>query len=89
VHHPCAPGAPEPALSKVEGFRFWGPGVTPAPVQTALSCDPETTMKLLLLILVALAFAASFLADYKWRKWIAEQKRQRQGTGPADRRPNP
>lgn len=46
-------------------------------------------MKFLLLILVALAFAASFLADYKWRKWIAAQKRQRQGTDPTHRPPNP
>lgn len=48
------------------------------------SCDPESTMNWLLLILVALVFAASFLADYKWRKWIAEQKRQRQGTDSGD-----
>ncbi len=41
-------------------------------------------MKFLLPILVALVFAASFVADYKWRKWIAEQKRQRQGTGSGD-----
>jgi hypothetical protein len=41
-------------------------------------------MNWLLLILVALVFAASFLADYKLRKWIAEQKRQRQGTDSGD-----
>jgi hypothetical protein len=36
-------------------------------------------MKLFLVILVALIFAASFFADYKWRKWMAEQKHRRDG----------
>ena len=46
-------------------------------------------MKVLLLILVALVFAASLVADYKWRKWIADQKRRREASGPADRHPGP
>jgi hypothetical protein len=35
-------------------------------------------MKLLLAILALLLVVASFIADYKWRKWIADRKRDRQ-----------
>jgi general stress protein CsbA len=35
-------------------------------------------MKILLAILAIILVAASFLADYKWRKWIADRKRDRQ-----------
>jgi hypothetical protein len=35
-------------------------------------------MKLLLAILAAILIAASFYADYKWRKWIEARKRDRQ-----------
>jgi hypothetical protein len=34
-------------------------------------------MKLLLIIGVVLVFAGSFYADYKWRRWMAERKRDR------------
>jgi hypothetical protein len=45
---------------------------------TPLSCDPVSSMHWLLVIIVALVFAASFYADYKWRQWIAARKRDRQ-----------
>jgi len=35
-------------------------------------------MKLLLVILVLVLVAGSFVADYKWRKWMAERKRERE-----------
>jgi hypothetical protein len=35
-------------------------------------------MKLILGILVIVLVAASFVADYKWRKWIADRRRDRQ-----------
>lgn len=35
-------------------------------------------MKILLAILAIIAVAASFIADYKWRKWMAERRRDRQ-----------
>lgn len=31
-------------------------------------------MKILLAILVLIAFALSFLADYKWRRWMAKRR---------------
>jgi hypothetical protein len=31
-------------------------------------------MKLALAIIVLLVFALSFLADYKWRKWISQRR---------------
>lgn len=31
-------------------------------------------MKLALAIVVLLVFALSFVADYKWRKWIARRR---------------
>jgi hypothetical protein len=35
-------------------------------------------MKIVLVIVVALVFAGSFVADYKWRKWVRERKGDRQ-----------
>jgi general stress protein CsbA len=35
-------------------------------------------MKFLLAIVIAILIAASIFADYKWRKWIADRKRDRQ-----------
>jgi uncharacterized membrane protein YqjE len=34
-------------------------------------------MKMLLLIAVLLLVALSFWADYRWKRWIAERKRER------------
>jgi len=35
-------------------------------------------MKILLAILVILVVAASLFADYKWRRWMAERRRDRE-----------
>jgi hypothetical protein len=35
-------------------------------------------MKIFLGIVVIVLVAASLIADYKWRKWIAERRRDRQ-----------
>jgi hypothetical protein len=35
-------------------------------------------MKLVLAIVVVALIVASFVADYKWRKWMEERKRDRQ-----------
>ena len=35
-------------------------------------------MKILLAILAVLVVAASFIADYKWRQWMAARRRDRQ-----------
>lgn len=35
-------------------------------------------MKILLGILALLVIAASVVADYKWRKWMADRRRDRQ-----------
>jgi general stress protein CsbA len=35
-------------------------------------------MKIVLAILAVVLVAASVIADYKWRKWIADRKRNRQ-----------
>jgi hypothetical protein len=35
-------------------------------------------MKMVLAIVVVVVVAASFIADYKWRKWMAERRRERQ-----------
>lgn len=34
-------------------------------------------MKLLLLIVVVFAVAASFYADYRWRRWLAARQHNR------------
>jgi hypothetical protein len=35
-------------------------------------------MKLVLVIIAILVIAGSFYADYKWRKWMAERRRERE-----------
>jgi hypothetical protein len=35
-------------------------------------------MKLALIFIVAALVLVSFVADYKWRKWVADRKRDRQ-----------
>jgi hypothetical protein len=35
-------------------------------------------MKILLAILAIVLVVASFIADYVWRKWIADRRRDRQ-----------
>jgi hypothetical protein len=35
-------------------------------------------MKILLAILAIVFIAATFFADYKWRRWIAARRRDRQ-----------
>jgi hypothetical protein len=35
-------------------------------------------MKIFLGILVVVIVAASFIADYKWRQWMAARRRERQ-----------
>jgi len=44
--------------------------------QSPLTTDH--TMKFLLAIAIAILVAASIFADYKWRKWIADRRRERQ-----------
>jgi hypothetical protein len=39
---------------------------------------PEFPMKWILIIAVILVFAVSLVADYKWRQWMAERKRDRE-----------
>lgn len=42
-------------------------------------------MKLALAILVLIVFALSFVADYKWRQWMAKRRADHdaaQGSGP-------
>jgi len=36
-------------------------------------------MKIALVILALLVIAGSFLADYKWRQWMAARRRERNG----------
>ncbi len=43
---------------------------------TIQSCNPESTMKLLLATLAILLLAGSIFADYKWRQWMAARKSQ-------------
>lgn len=35
-------------------------------------------MKLALVVIVAVLVVVTFVADYKWRKWMADRKRDRQ-----------
>lgn len=35
-------------------------------------------MKLALILIVVVLVVVSFVADYKWRKWMADRKRDRQ-----------
>ena len=41
-------------------------------------------MKLVLGILAIVVIAATLLADYKWRQWLAARKLDRQRSGSAD-----
>jgi len=38
----------------------------------------DSIMKIFLAVVVALLVAASVYADYRWRKWIEERRRDRQ-----------
>jgi hypothetical protein len=38
----------------------------------------ETAMKIILGIIALLCVAASLIADYKWRRWMAARRRDRQ-----------
>jgi hypothetical protein len=51
-------------------------GATTQP-SLADSCDPEEAMKMFLGILAVLVVAASLIADYKWRQWMAARRRDR------------
>ena len=42
-------------------------------------------MKLALAILVLIVFALSFVADYKWRQWMATRRAEHDGPTPQDR----
>ena len=35
-------------------------------------------MKILVIIVLVLLVAGSFYADYKWRRWMADRKRERE-----------
>ncbi len=35
-------------------------------------------MIIVLVVVVALVFVGSFVADYKWRKWVRERRRDRE-----------
>jgi hypothetical protein len=35
-------------------------------------------MKLVLILIAAALVVATFIADHKWRKWMADRKRDRQ-----------
>jgi hypothetical protein len=39
-------------------------------------------MKLVLIIVVGLVLAGSLVADYKWRQWMAERRRERNDSEP-------
>jgi hypothetical protein len=43
-------------------------------------------MKLALAIVVLIVFALSFVADYKWRRWMARRRAERQSSTPNDSR---
>jgi hypothetical protein len=43
-----------------------------------LLCDPEDAMKIFFGILALLVVAVSLIADYKWRRWMAARRRERQ-----------
>jgi hypothetical protein len=42
-------------------------------------------MKILLGVGALLLVAASLIADYKWRQWMAARQRERESEGAADR----
>jgi hypothetical protein len=43
-------------------------------------------MKLALAIVVLVVFALSFVADYRWRKWMAQRRAEQQQPNPPDPR---
>ena len=44
-------------------------------------------MKFVLAILALVVFALSFVADYKWRQWMARRSSDRNPTEPSNPRP--
>ncbi|MGC1462953.1 MAG: hypothetical protein WA802_12175 [Terracidiphilus sp.] len=42
------------------------------------SCDPEVVLKIIVIVVVVVLLAASVFADYRWRQWMAERRRERQ-----------
>ena len=46
-------------------------------------------MKLALAIVVLIVFALSFVADYKWRKWMAQRRSGEQQPNASDPRYTP
>jgi len=42
-------------------------------------------MEFVLAIVVLIAFALSFVADYKWRRWIAKRRSEHEDSGGRDR----
>jgi hypothetical protein len=46
-------------------------------------------MKLALAIVVLVVFALSFVADYKWRKWMAQRRAENQQPNAPDPRRAP
>jgi hypothetical protein len=68
---PCSIPNTETSLPEPEGpHRFYL-------FEQANSCDPEDGMKIFLGILAVLLVAASLVADYKWRQWMAARRRNR------------
>lgn len=55
-----------------------------------ISCDPESVMKWILILVLVLAFVVSFIADYQWRRWMDTRKGERQKAAVDDptRRPD-
>ncbi len=43
-------------------------------------------MKLVFVVVAILVLAGSFIADYKWRQWIAARRRERDDSNPENRR---
>jgi hypothetical protein len=48
------------------------------PAHPPIPCDPEFAMKFVFAILALVLVVVSFFTDYKWRKWIADRRRERQ-----------
>ena len=55
-----------------------GPGKATNPSLPVPHAILNSVMKWLLILVVAVVFLGSLIADYKWRKWIADRKRDRQ-----------
>ncbi len=56
----------------IRAYRDIPPELRPRP-----SVRSYSHMKLLLALAIVLLIALSFLADYKWKKWIAARKQDR------------